>query len=51
MEPFAYLITARKGGETKIYTRIGDERASALSSDLARLGYRVEVRLAPEVAR
>jgi hypothetical protein len=41
-----YRITARKSGETKIYTRTGDERVAALSADLARLGFRVTVELA-----
>lgn len=45
-----YSITARKAGETKTYTRVGDERMTALSNDLARLGWRVVVTLSAPMA-
>jgi hypothetical protein len=45
MEAFTYRIICRKAGETKTYIRVGDARVSALSSDMARLGYRVTVQV------
>jgi hypothetical protein len=42
---FSYEIKARKLGETRTYIRHGEERVSALSSDLARQGWRVTVRV------